>query len=111
MQLHEQSQEHHERMLQLYRKVDEGKELADKAHAEFVEALTEIKKVDAELDIVMVEVRAFRGDLKAAIIVASISRNKSLAERKKSLMEEARRKMQAGEKLSLDEMKLIYGEE
>ena len=110
-ELHEQSQEHHERMLQLYRKVDEGKELADKAHAEFVEALTEIKKVDAELDVVMVEVRAFRGDLKVASIVASISRNKSLEERKKSFMEEARRKMQAGEKLSLDEMKLIYGEE
>jgi phosphoserine phosphatase len=108
--LHEQSQEHHERMIQLYRKVDEGKELADKAHAEFVEALTEIKKVDAELDGVMDEVRAFRGDLNTRSIVASINRKKSLEEQKKSLMEEAKRKMQAGEKLSLDEMKLIYGE-
>ena len=110
-ELHEKSQEHHERMLQLYRKADEEKERADKAHAEFVDVLTQMQKVDTELDVVMVEVRAIRGDMKAASLVASINRNRSIEERKKSLMEEARRKMQAGEKLSLDEMKLIYGED
>jgi phosphoserine phosphatase len=110
-ELHKESQEHHERMLQFYRKADEEIKQADKAHTEFVEVLTEVKKIDAELDIVMTKVRALRGNLKAKDLIASVNKDKSLEALKSSLMEEARRKLQAGEKLSLDEMKLIYGDE
>ncbi len=38
-------------------------------------------------------------------------RGKIIADKKKELVEEAKRKLEAGEKLTLDEMKLAFGEE
>jgi uncharacterized coiled-coil DUF342 family protein len=109
--LHEVSQEHHERMLALYGKADEERRQSDEAHKRFVECLNEIKEVNGELDTVMAELRKQRKELKDTDRRSAMMRSRSLQEKWKELAAEARRKLEAGEKLTLEEMKLIYGEE
>jgi uncharacterized coiled-coil DUF342 family protein len=109
--LHEVSQEHHERMLALYGKADEERRQSDEAHKRFVECLNEIKEVNGELDTVMAELRKRRKELKDTDRRSAMMRSRSLQEKRKELAAEARRKLEAGEKLTLEEMKLIYGEE
>jgi uncharacterized coiled-coil DUF342 family protein len=105
------SQGHHERMLALYRKVDEERGRADEFHARFVERLEESREVNAEIDVVLPEVRELRKKLKVAGQRMSAWRSQSLRAKREELLAEAKRKLEAGEKLSLDEMKLIYGED
>ena len=105
------SQGHHERMLALYRKVDEERGRADEFHARFVERLEESREVNAEIDVVLPEVRELRKKLKVAGQRISAWRSQSLRAKREELLAEAKRKLEAGEKLSLDEMKLIYGED
>ena len=108
--LHEVSQEHHERMLTFYRKADEERKRSDEAHKRFVECLNEIKEVNGELDTVMAELRKQRKELKDTDRRMAMSRSTYLQEKRKELAAEARRKLEAGEKLTLEEMKLVYGE-
>ncbi len=108
--LHEESQEHHERMLALYGKADEERKQSDEVHKKFVECLNDIKEVNGELDKVMAELREQRKEVKDADRRVAMGRSRALDEKRKELAEEARRKLEAGEKLTLDEMKLIYGE-
>ena len=110
-ELHEVSQEHHERMLALYRKADEERKQSDEAHARFLECLNGIKDVNGELDKVMAELRGRRKELKDLDRRVTMRRSRSLEEKMKELAEEARRKLEAGEKLTMEEMKLVYGEE
>lgn len=105
------SQGHHERMLALYRKVDEEGGRADEFHARFVERLQESREVNAEIDVVLPEVRELRKKLKVAGQRLSARRDQGLRAMREGLLAEARRKLEAGEKLSLEEMKLIYGED
>ena len=105
------SQGHHERMLALYRKADEEKGRADDAHARFVERLEESREVNAEIDAVLPEVRELRKKLRVAGQRISAMRDRGLRAKREELKAEAMRKLEAGEKLSLDEMKLIYGED
>ncbi len=108
--LHEVSQGHHERMLALYRKADEERKWSDEAHKKFVECLNELKEVNGELDKVMAKLRELRKELKDADRRVARGRSRAVEEKRKELAEEARRKLEAGEKLTLEEMKLIYGE-
>lgn len=108
--LHEVSQEHHEKMLALYRKADEERKRSDEAHKRFVECLNEIKEVNGELDTVMAELRKQRKELKDTDRRMAMRRSTYLQEKQKELAAEARRKLEAGEKLTLEEMKLVYGE-
>ena len=108
--LHEVSQEHHERMLAFYRKADEERKQSDEAHKRFMECLNEIKEVNGELDMVMAELRKQRKELKDTDRRMAMRRSTYLQEKRKELAAEARRKLEAGEKLTLEEMKLVYGE-
>jgi uncharacterized coiled-coil DUF342 family protein len=110
-ELHDESQKHHELMLNLHRKADEEKERADEAHERFRETLSAIKEIDAELDLVMSEVRGLRRKLREEDRTAASRRERAVEDRREELAAEARRKMESGEKLTLDELKLIYGEE
>lgn len=109
--LHEVSQEHHERMIQLYRKADEERERANAAHESFLEGISSVKDVNDNLDKVMDEVRKIRQKLREEGRQQAKKREKTIDERKKELVSEAKRRLEAGEKLSLEELKLIYGEE
>jgi uncharacterized coiled-coil DUF342 family protein len=110
-ELHEVSQGHHERMLALYRKANEERKQSDEAHKRFVECLNGIKDVNGELDKVLAELRGRRKELKDLDRRVAMRRSRSLEEKRKELAEEARRKLEDGEKLTMEEMKLIYGEE
>jgi uncharacterized coiled-coil DUF342 family protein len=107
----EVSQGHHERMLAFYKKADEESGRADEFHARFVERLEESREVNAEIDVVLPEVRELRKKLKVAGQRLSARRDQGLRAKREELKAEAMRKLEAGEKLSLDEMKLIYGED
>jgi len=109
-QLHNQSQEYHERMLQFYKKIEEERKRADEAHSKFMENITAMKEVNSEIDGVMGEIRKLRKELKMEDNFRITDRDKALVSMKRELAEVARKKLQSGEKLTLDEMKLIYGE-
>ena len=109
--IRDQGQEHHELMLQLYRKAEEEKGRADEAHARFVEALASIKEVNAEIDAFMPELKELRGKLRRSERSFMERRDRSMRERREELRAIAMKKLESGEKLSLDEMKLIYGED
>ena len=109
-ELHEQSQVHHEKMLQFHRMADEEKGRADGTHVRFVEALNGLKEVDTELDVVMAEVRALRKGVRESDRLVAQERERSAEEMLKDIAAEAKRKLEAGEKLTLEEMKLIYRE-
>ena len=110
-ELHEVSQGHHERMLQLHRQADEEKERADGAHAAFIESVSALKEVNAEIDGVLGEARGIRGRLRRAERSVAARRAQEIEAMKMELKEEAQRKLDRGEKLSLEELKLLYGEE
>lgn len=110
-QLQEASQGYHERMLQLHRQADEEKEKADEAHAAFLDSVSALKEVNAELDGVLGEAREIRGRLRRAERSVAVRRAQEVEAMKRELKEEAQRKLDRGQKLSLDELKLLYGED
>jgi uncharacterized coiled-coil DUF342 family protein len=107
--LREGGQEHHEAMLLLHRKADEEHERADQAHARFVEAVTEARRVDEELDKVMAQLHELRGGYSAAERRMGERRRAEARARVEELRREAQRKMAAGEKLNFDDLQFIYG--
>jgi len=109
--LRETGQEHHERMLAFYRQADEERKRSDEAHAKFVEALEGLREVNGELDKVLPELKKLRKLSQDENRFLAQKRDKVIAEKKKELAVEAKRKFDAGEKLTLDEMKLVFGEE
>jgi len=110
-EVREASQEHHERMLSFYRQADEDRNRANEAHEKFVEALNSMKEANSELDGIMAVLREHRKSLRDADRAVAKRRDETLEAMKEELAEDARRKLAAGEKLTLEEMKLIYGEE
>ncbi len=108
--LRETGQEHHERMLAFYRQADEERKRSDEAHEKFVEALEALKVVNGELDKILPDLKKKRKLSQDEARFLAEKRDKVIADKKRELAEEAKRKLEAGEKLSLDEMKLVYGE-
>jgi uncharacterized coiled-coil DUF342 family protein len=110
--LHEMSQEHHEAMIQLFRKVDEERKLADEAHRNFVEKISELKNVNKELGRLNAEIRGISLDQREREGALKAQRRKELNAKKQELQEAAKIKLEKGQKLSFEELKLIYeGEE
>ncbi len=109
--LHENSEANHEKMILLHRGADEERSRADEAHAKFLEHLSAIREVDAELDKVLVEARGMRKRLRELKQRSAAERERKVEAMKRKLMMEAKRKLEAGKRLSLDELKLLYGEE
>jgi phosphoserine phosphatase len=107
--LREESQKHHEAMLLLHRKADEEREKANHAHTKFVEYLTEVKKVEQELDGLGAQVRGIRDGLRAEDIKVEREKMAKVNARVEALRLEAQRKMAAGEKLTFDDLQFIYG--
>jgi len=109
--LRETGQGHHERMLAFYRQADEERKRSDEAHNMFVEALEALREVNGELDKILPELKKMRKLSQDEMRFMREKRDKVVAEKKKELAAEAKRKLDAGEKLTLDEMKLAFGEE
>lgn len=109
--LHEASQGHHEKMIQLYRKADEERKKADEAHNNYIDIALAIKDVNAELDKIMGEVREQSRRLREADRLVAMKRERTIEKRRRELADEAKRRLEAGEKLSLEELRFIYLEE
>ncbi len=109
--LAERSQEHHEKMLMFYEKADEEKKRADETHRRYVETIQEVEKVKDEINMIMPQINALRNGIKLKDMKDQERRRMSVQERKEQMRQEALRKMESGEKLSFEDMKLIYGEE
>ena len=108
--IRETGQEHHERMLAFYRQADEERKRSDEAHNKFVESLEALKEVNGELDKILPELKKIRRLSQDEERFVREKRDMVMAEKKKELAAEAKRKLDAGEKLTLDEMKLAFGE-
>lgn len=109
--LAERSQEHHEKMLMFYEKADEEKKRADETHERFVKGIQEVEKVKDEINTIMTQINAVRNGIKVKDMKILERRRMSVEERKEHMRQEALRKMENGEKLTFEDMKLIYGEE
>lgn len=109
--LAEQSQEHHERMILLYDQADKDQERADETHKRYVEKIQEVELIKDELNLVMPEVTAIRDGLKAHDLKIEELRKMNSKQRAEAFKQAALRKMENGEKLSFEDLKLIYGDD
>lgn len=109
--LSRQSQEHHEKMIMIYEQVDSEKKKADEAHVRYIEKIEETNSVKGELDMIMTQIKALREGLKVADLEQVKQRRMSVEARQETMRQEAVRKMEAGEKLDFEDLRLIYGDE
>lgn len=109
--LSRQSQEHHEKMIMMYEQVDSEKKKADEAHVRYIEKIEETNSVKGELDMIMTQIKALREGLKVADLEQVKQRRMSVEARQETMRQEAVRKMEAGEKLDFEDLRLIYGDE
>lgn len=109
--LSRQSQEHHEKMIMMYEQVDSEKKKADEAHVRYIEKIEETNSVKKELDMIMTQIKALREGLRVADLEQVKQRRMSVEARQETMRQEAVRKMEAGEKLDFEDLRLIYGDE
>ena len=110
--LAEQSQEHHERMILFYEQADKDKKRADEVHGRYVEKIKQVEAIKEDLNLIMPEVNALRDGLKASDLKISTScRKMNTQQRAEAMKQSALRKMENGDKLSFEDLRLIYGDE
>jgi uncharacterized coiled-coil DUF342 family protein len=109
--LAEQSQEHHERMILLYDQADKDQEKADQTHTKYVEKIQEVESIKEELNLIMSEIKSIRDGLKAHDNRLDELRKMNTEQRAEALKQAALKKLENGEKLSFEDLKLIYGDE
>jgi uncharacterized coiled-coil DUF342 family protein len=108
--LAEQSQEHHERMILFFEQADKEKQRADEIHNRYVEKIKEAEVVKDDINLIMTEINAIRDGMKATNIKREQLRKMNTQQRVEALKQEALRKMENGEKLSFEDLKLIYSD-
>jgi uncharacterized coiled-coil DUF342 family protein len=109
--LSKESQDHHEKMLSYFELADKEREQANNVHSEFVETLEKINELKTELDFIMPQIREIKNNLRIKDLNYIKKRDLSARERIELMREKAIKKMEQGDKLSLDDLRLIYGEE
>ncbi len=108
--LAEQSQEHHERMILFFEQADKEKKRADEVHGRYVEKIQEVDAIKEDLNFVMPQVAALRDGLKASDLKVAELRKMNAQQRADAMKKEAMDKMSKGEKLSFEDLRLIYGD-
>jgi uncharacterized coiled-coil DUF342 family protein len=104
----EKSQGLHEKMIS---KIEESKKIkteADGLHQSFLEARKKVKSVEDEMTVVSIQIREFKG---AAREESKKERTVSENAIREQLQNVAREKLQKGEKLTLEEFKMLAGED
>jgi len=109
--LAEQSQEHHERMIVFFEQADKDKKRADEVHGNYVEKIKQVEAIKEDLNLILPEVNAIRDGLKASDLKISELRKMNTQQRAEAMKQSALRKMENGDKLSFEDLRLIYGEE
>jgi uncharacterized coiled-coil DUF342 family protein len=110
-QLAEHSQEHHERMILFFEQADEEKKKADDAHSRYVEKIQEVEKIKEDLNLIMPEINAIRDGLRATDLKLEELRRMNTQQRAEAMKKEALKKMENGEKLTFEDLKLIYADD
>lgn len=110
-QLAEQSQEHHERMIIFYEQTDKDRAKADEVHGRYVEKIKEVDLIKQDLNFIMPQVYAMQDGLKASDLKVAELRKMNAKERAEAMKKEAVDKMSRGDKLSFEDLRLIYGNE
>ena len=108
--LAEQSQEHHERMILFFEQADKSKKSADEVHGRYVEKIKAVDAIKQDMNFIMPQVNALRDGLKASDLKVSELRKMNAQERAEAIKKEAKDKMGRGEKLSFEDLRLIYGD-
>lgn len=109
--LAEQSQEHHERMILFYEQADKEKQKADDAHSRYVEKIKEVEVIKDDLNLIMPEINALRDGIKAFELKIEELRKMNAQQRAEAMKQAALKKMENGEKLTFEDLKLIYGDD
>ena len=109
--LSDQSQEHHEKMILFHEQADIEKKKADETHARYVQRIEEVNNVKEELNVIMPQTTALRDGLKVADLRVAEHRRMSGQQRAEAMRQEALRKMENGEKLTFEDLRLIYGDD
>jgi uncharacterized coiled-coil DUF342 family protein len=109
--LSEQSQEHHEKMILFHEQADADKKRADETHTRYVQKIEEVNGVKEELNVIMPQAAALRDGLKVADLRVAEHRRMSGKERAEAMRQEALKKMENGEKLTFEDLRLIYGDD
>lgn len=109
-QLAEQSQEHHERMIIFYEQTDKDRAKADKVHGRYVDKIKEVDLIKQDLNFVMPQVYAMQDGLKASDLKVAELRKMNATQRAEAMKKEAVDKMGRGDKLSFEDLRLIYGD-
>ena len=109
--LSDQSQEHHEKMIMFHEQADAEKKRADETHARYVQKIEEVSGVKEELNVIMPQIAALRDGLKVADLRGAEHRRMSGQQRAEAMRQEALRKMENGEKLTFEDLRLIYGDD
>ena len=108
--LAEQSQEHHERMILFFEQADKEKKRADDVHSRYVEKIKQVDGIKDELNLIMPDINALRDGLKASDLKHAELRKMNAQQRAEAKKQEAIKKMENGEKLSFEDLRLIYGD-
>lgn len=109
--LAEKSQEHHERMILFYEQADKDKKRADEVHSRYVEKIRQVEDIKSELNIIMPDINAMRDGLKASDLKHAELRKMNVQQRAEAMKQAAIKKMENGEKLSFEDLRLIYGDD
>ena len=109
--LAEQSQEHHERMILFFEEADKAKKQADEVHGRYVEKIQGVEVIKEDLNFLMPQINALRDGLKASDLKVAELRKMNAQQRADAMKKEAMEKMSRGEKLSFEDLRLIYGDE
>lgn len=109
-QLAEQSQENHERMILFYEQADKEKKKADDAHARYVEKIQEVEAIKDDLNLIMPKINTLRDGLKVSDLKLDELRKMNTQQRAEAMKQSALTRMENGEKLSFEDLKLIYGD-
>lgn len=110
VKLREVSKERHEKMILIFGKADEEKKKADNIQLKILENISEMKKVREELKKVLEEINMVKKEIRDRNMILEAEKKVLIEERKKEIAEKARRKLEAGGKISLEELKIIFEE-
>ncbi len=110
VKLREVSKERHEKMILIYGKAEEEKKRADNIHSKILENISEMKKVREELKKVLKEISMVKKEIREKNLTFEAEKKILMEERKKEIAEKARRKLESGGKISLEELKILFEE-
>jgi uncharacterized coiled-coil DUF342 family protein len=107
----EDSKINHEKMIILHSKADGEREQADSAHKKFLEHLSALRTVDADLKKLMMEKKKLSERLREQKQKTEAERERDTKNKMREMQLDAKRKLESGKKISLEEYKLLYGNE